>query len=298
MTGPRLVVFDVDGTLVDSQHHILAAMQARLRRRRPAAPGARRPRLPSSACRCRRRWRPSSPHLPEAEVAARSSSTTATSFAEQRAAGGGDRRRSIPARAPRWSGWRREPATLLGVATGKARRGLDHILAGPRPRPPLRHRPDRRRASLASRTPPCCSPRWPRPASRPGRGGHGRRHRVRHRHGPRRRHRDRRRRLGLPSRARASRPPAPTRSSRASTRSTPPSPASGTAARELDPAPPLLEQRHGPPGGRRLRGRPRRAGRCGPRRAHRSSSRPRARRGRSPPNGTRSTPRSAPSACP
>jgi phosphoglycolate phosphatase len=38
MSALRLVVFDVDGTLVDSQAHILAAMSRRLRGHRPPPP--------------------------------------------------------------------------------------------------------------------------------------------------------------------------------------------------------------------------------------------------------------------
>ncbi len=59
--NPRLVVFDVDGTLIDSQDHIFAAMDACIRA--PGRTPCRRARRcsPSSGCRCPRRWRGSCP---------------------------------------------------------------------------------------------------------------------------------------------------------------------------------------------------------------------------------------------
>ena len=68
------------------------------------------------------------PHLPERRDARASPSTTASSFVAQRAVGG------AAAHAPLYPGARdaldrlgAAPGTLLGVATGKARRGLDHL---------------------------------------------------------------------------------------------------------------------------------------------------------------------------
>ena len=88
------------------------------------------------------------PHLPEADTL-RLAEHYRDSFVAQRAAGGAE------AHAPLYPGARAAlerlaapPGTLLGVATGKARRGLDHVFAAHGLAPLLRHRPDRRRPSL------------------------------------------------------------------------------------------------------------------------------------------------------
>ncbi|MBP7000218.1 HAD-IA family hydrolase [Amaricoccus sp.] len=123
----QLVVFDVDGTLVDSQHVILASMDAAF-----AAIGRARPgdadvlaivglSLPEAMAAL----------APELDAAARGALVEGyrSSFLAARAAGGGE------SAAPLYPGARAalerlsaDPATLLGVATGKARRGLDHVL--------------------------------------------------------------------------------------------------------------------------------------------------------------------------
>ena len=90
------------------------------------------------------------PHLPASRDAGLAEHYR-EGFVAQRAAGGGDAasRRSIRARGRRWSGWRPTPSTLLGVATGKARPGLDHVLRAPRSRGSFfATAPDRRRPSL------------------------------------------------------------------------------------------------------------------------------------------------------
>ena len=126
MSDLALVVFDVDGTLVDSQHHILAAMRFAFGSaglplpEREAALGVVGLSLPQAMAAL-------VPHLGPAEVEALVAHYR-TSFIEQRA--GID---SVP---PLYPGARAalerlagRPETLIGVATGKARRGLDHILA-------------------------------------------------------------------------------------------------------------------------------------------------------------------------
>jgi phosphoglycolate phosphatase len=123
----RLVVFDVDGTLVDSQRIILASMDAAftaLGRDRPgdadvlAIVGLSLPEAMAALA----------PDLGAAEH-----ETLVTgyrdSFVASRAASGAD------VSAPLYPGARRalerlsaRAGTLLGVATGKARRGLDHLI--------------------------------------------------------------------------------------------------------------------------------------------------------------------------
>ncbi len=128
MTALRLVVFDVDGTLVDSQRLILAAMRAAFAEARRDAPadaeilGIVGLSLPVAIAAL-------APEIPEHE---RGQITAAyrAHFAAERVAHGGE------ANAPLYPGARAAldvlaaaPATLLGVATGKSRRGLDHLFS-------------------------------------------------------------------------------------------------------------------------------------------------------------------------
>jgi phosphoglycolate phosphatase len=121
----RLVVFDVDGTLIDSQHLILAAMAVAFDRAGHPLPapeavlGVVGLSLPEAMAAL-------AAHLPEAETLA-----LAEHYRASFVAGRGD-----AAEAPLYPGARAalerleaDPGTLLGVATGKARRGLDHVLA-------------------------------------------------------------------------------------------------------------------------------------------------------------------------
>ena len=128
MTERRLIVFDVDGTLIDSQHLIIAAMTRAFatagyplpeREALLAVVGLSLPVAMTSLV----------PHLPEREALSLAGHYR-DSFVEQRQAGGDG------ATAPLYPGARAaldrlaaDPLTLLGVATGKARRGLDHVLA-------------------------------------------------------------------------------------------------------------------------------------------------------------------------
>lgn len=122
--GLRLVIFDVDGTLVDSQNHIQAAMgHAFATLDLPAPPLARTLAivglsLPQAIARL-------APDQPEA-VQARIVQSYKDSFGRVRAAapaplypGAADALRSLAARDD----------LLLGVATGKSMRGLRHMLA-------------------------------------------------------------------------------------------------------------------------------------------------------------------------
>jgi len=125
MSGLRLVVFDVDGTLVDSQAHILAAMaRAFAATGRPSPPreavldivGLS---LPVAMARLSPAALLEVPVLVDAYREA---------FADLRLSAGD------AALSPLYPGARdclsalaSEPWTLLGVATGKSRRGLTHL---------------------------------------------------------------------------------------------------------------------------------------------------------------------------
>ncbi|MFO1105559.1 MAG: HAD-IA family hydrolase [Amaricoccus sp.] len=124
----RLVVFDVDGTLIDSQHVILAAMRAAF-----ASVGHEMPPpeavLAIVGLSLEQAMQRLAPHLPDAETRALAEAYR-VAFVELRAAGGAE------AHAPLYPGARdalddlaAAPDLLLGIATGKARRGLDHVFA-------------------------------------------------------------------------------------------------------------------------------------------------------------------------
>ena len=120
MTGPRLVVFDVDGTLIDSQRIILASMAE-------AFAGAGHPMPPEAevlaivGLSLPEAMAALAPHLPAADKAALVEGYRG-GFVARRAAGGAE------AHAPLYPGARAalervaaRSGTLLGVATGKAR---------------------------------------------------------------------------------------------------------------------------------------------------------------------------------
>jgi phosphoglycolate phosphatase len=124
----RLIVFDVDGTLIDSQHLILAAMARAFEAAghplptREAVLGIVGLSLPEAMAAL-------APHLPEPETLALAAHYRDSFMARRaRGAGYGD--------APLYPGalaalerLAADPWTRLGVATGKARRGLEHVFA-------------------------------------------------------------------------------------------------------------------------------------------------------------------------
>jgi phosphoglycolate phosphatase len=128
VTPARLVVFDVDGTLIDSQRPIIAAMRAAFDKAALEPPpdaailaivGLS---LPVAVARL-------APGL-EPDYHAAITAAYVEHFTAAREAGGAE------AAAPLYPGARAaldalaaDPATRLGVATGKARRGLDHVFA-------------------------------------------------------------------------------------------------------------------------------------------------------------------------
>jgi phosphoglycolate phosphatase len=123
--NPRLVVFDMDGTLIDSQHIIVAAMSRAFNDGDHPVPD-REDILSIVGLSLHEAMVSLAPHLPETETRALVT-RYADSFVQQRAAGGAE------AFAPLYPGalealerLSASPGTLLGVATGKARRGLLH----------------------------------------------------------------------------------------------------------------------------------------------------------------------------
>lgn len=126
MSVSRLVVFDVDGTLIDSQHVILAAMSSafaaagHVMPEREVALGVVGLSLPRAMAEL-------APHLPEEETL-RLAELYREGFVAQRAKGGAA---VIP---PLYPGARAalerlhgRPGTRMGIATGKARPGLVHL---------------------------------------------------------------------------------------------------------------------------------------------------------------------------
>ena len=125
MTAPRLVVFDVDGTLVDSQAHILASMDhAFAVLGRPPPPRAEvlgivGLSLPVAMARL-------APDVPEAWD--RLVAAYKDAFASMRASGDGSALSPLyPGALSQLQALAADPWTLMGVATGKSRRGLDHL---------------------------------------------------------------------------------------------------------------------------------------------------------------------------
>ena len=297
-TAPRLVVFDVDGTLVDSQHVILDAMTQAFAGVGAPDAGARGVlgvvglSLPEAMAAL-------APHLPETDTLRLADALPRP----LRRAARRRRRRGARAALPRRArGARAARRPARDAARGRHRQGP------PRPRPRLR-RPRPRAASSSpprpptttprSRIPRCCSPRSPRPAARPGAAvmvgdtefdmAMGRAAGLATvgvslglpsaRPAGRRRRRRRHRRL-----RRARRRARPARERRMT----------GWAR-----APALLARRERPSRGRRLRRRPRRPARCAPRAGSPLVAADRgARRARSPPSGRRSGTRSTPTRLP
>jgi phosphoglycolate phosphatase len=129
MSDLRLVVFDFDGTLVDSQRLIIAAMGrafAGLGEAPPPDPQV----LSIVGLSLPQAFATLRPDLP-GDAVDRLTAGYKTAFFDLRSAG------DEAAASPLYPGARDAldrlaatgPETLLGIATGKARRGLDHMLA-------------------------------------------------------------------------------------------------------------------------------------------------------------------------
>ncbi len=127
MSEPRLIVFDVDGTLIDSQAVIIRAMaQAYEEVGLPAPTEAET--LSIVGLSLPEAMRGISPQIDEPTVAALVEAYRST-FVKHRAAGSGE------ASVPLYDGARdcllrlnTAPHNVLGTATGKARRGLDVVI--------------------------------------------------------------------------------------------------------------------------------------------------------------------------
>ncbi len=126
MSHLRLVVFDVDGTLVDSQAHILSAMRQAFATigHPPPRPAAILGIVGLSLPVAMARLAPDLPDRVETLVEAYKTAFASLSVADGRAL------------SPLFPGARdcldmlaTDPWTLMGIATGKSRRGLDHLFA-------------------------------------------------------------------------------------------------------------------------------------------------------------------------
>ncbi|MBB5517075.1 phosphoglycolate phosphatase [Rubricella aquisinus] len=127
-TALKLVVFDMDGTLIDSQALILFAMRAAFVSH-DLEPPSDAETLSIVGLSLPRAIEELRPGLSQAANAALVDGYK-TAFVAQRAASGGE------ASVPLYPGIRalldrlaQDETMLLGVATGKARRGLDHVYA-------------------------------------------------------------------------------------------------------------------------------------------------------------------------
>lgn len=123
MSARRLVVFDVDGTLVDSQAQILAAMSAAFAEIGRPAPARAEAlavvglSLPLALARL-------APDL-DARGLDRAVAAYKAAFAELRGTAGAPLYPGARAALERLAA---RPGVVLGVATGKSRRGLEHVL--------------------------------------------------------------------------------------------------------------------------------------------------------------------------
>ena len=127
MTDLRLVIFDVDGTLVDSQNEILASMQSAYDAlghpmpERSAILGIVGLSLPAAFAQL-------SPHLDEPAWGELTSAYKA-SYLAARQRNGADASPLYPGARDALDRLHAEEGTLLGVATGKSRRGLDALIS-------------------------------------------------------------------------------------------------------------------------------------------------------------------------
>jgi phosphoglycolate phosphatase len=123
----RLIVFDVDGTLVDSQHLILEAMQVAFDFLGETLP-PRETALSVVGLSLPEAMAALLPHLPAAE-SLRVADRYREHFLARRLEGAAESVAPLyPGALAALARLGAAPGTLLGVATGKARRGLDHLL--------------------------------------------------------------------------------------------------------------------------------------------------------------------------
>lgn len=127
MTGGRLVIFDMDGTLIDSQNVIVASMRRAFETLGHAAPERERT-LSIVGLSLPEAMRELAPEL-GAETRRDLVDAYRSGFVAIRAEHGGAGNSPLyPGARAALERLRDEAGTLLGMATGKARRGLDHCL--------------------------------------------------------------------------------------------------------------------------------------------------------------------------
>lgn len=126
MTAPRLVIFDLDGTIVDSQHEILAAMAYAFGKAGQPAP-SREEVLSIVGLSLPQAMAALAPHLPEEETEALADHYRQSFLAAR--ADGRELAPLYPGAIEAIETLAGDPWTLLGIATGKARRGLDHVFS-------------------------------------------------------------------------------------------------------------------------------------------------------------------------
>ncbi|PQO22654.1 HAD family hydrolase [Rhodobacteraceae bacterium WD3A24] len=119
----RLIVFDVDGTLIDSQAHIVAAMDAAFARAGRAPPPRART-LSIVGLSLPVAIRELAPELDDGE-SARIVEHYKQAYAARRQA---HESPLYPGALAALKALAARPEALLGVATGKSRRGLDHLM--------------------------------------------------------------------------------------------------------------------------------------------------------------------------
>ncbi len=187
-----LVVFDIDGTVVDSQHMIVAAQAEAFAAVGLPAPGRERALSVVGLSLAQAFTALVGPDGPVAELA----EAYKGAFSRLRAEAA-IREPLFPGAADLIARLRASPAAVLGIATGKSRRGVDHLVATHGWDGWVRDDPDRGRRALEAASGDAGTGDG-RDRVAPRRHRHDRRFDLRHGDGPRgRRHRPRGG-LGLP----------------------------------------------------------------------------------------------------
>lgn len=129
MNDLRLVVFDVDGTLVDSQGDIVGSMTAAFADQGLAEP-ARASVLSIVGLSLDVAMGQLAPHATPAEIDGLVAAYKAAYMARRAAKGSRESSPMYPVARAALDALNAQDETLLGIATGKSRRGLDSLLDG------------------------------------------------------------------------------------------------------------------------------------------------------------------------